>query len=162
MSIRTEPKEIEDIVCANCTEMKILVDFPCHVCQRKMAYYKCEVCENAAGIIDICSPKCQQILNGEAHIVPIQYNHQTVMVIEDFDDIIGLKVVNHYLLNQILTHQQKAMLKSKCNNCKENTHSLLPYKCWSCKDVYTYEVECDKCYNKNGYLCDECDFEING
>ena len=156
---------MENIICQKCEGIMETCQFPCNVCARLMCYNNCQKCNGEAKpLMDACSYKCKQIMNGEAHIVPIQYQHKTVMVIEDFDEYMGLKVTDHYLLHQVLTDEQKEKMKEKCKECKEeeNMYKLLPYKCWSCKDVYTYEVECAKCYNKNGYLCDECDYEING
>ena len=153
----------DNILCSKCQHLRQSITFPCTVCQRHMAYFHCLKCDKpkTTSTIDICSPKCQQIFNGKAHIIPIEYNHQTVMMVEEFDDLLGLKVVNHTLLNQVLTHQQKENMGKQCEECKKGKYKLLPYKCWSCKDVYTYEIECPDCYNENGYLCDECDFEIN-
>lgn len=152
----------DDIVCHTCQTLKASHQYPCVVCNRDMYYNKCFKCDNSKPLVlDSCSPKCKQILIGDAHIVPIQYNHDTFIIIEEFDEFMGLKVTNHAILKKVLTYEQKEKLKKKCTPCK-NEYRLLPYKCWSCKEVYTYEVECEKCYNKNGYLCDECDFEING
>lgn len=155
---------MDDIICQKCTNVMEPHQFPCIVCNRLMCYNNCKECDGEAkSLVDACSPKCKQILNGEAHIVPIQYNHETVMMIEDFDEYMGLKVTNHYLLQQILTDEQKEKLKKTSDETdQEKKYQLLPYKCWSCKEVYTYEVECTHDYNKNGYLCDECDYEING
>ena len=154
---------MEDYICQKCEGIKEPHQFPCTVCPRLMCYNNCETCNGEPkSLLDGCSPKCQQILNGEAHIIPIQYNHTTFIIIEDFDEYMGLKVTDHHILNQNLTEEQKQKLKEQCNECKKAEYQLLPYKCWSCKEVYTYEVECDKCYNKNGYLCDECDYHING
>lgn len=143
--------------CVNCTIIKEPSVFPCHVCERKMCFYKCNTCDTVSDIIDVCSPKCKQILNGEAHLVPIQYEHKTVMVIEDFDDILGLKVIDHFLLNQILTDTQKEKMNKECSTCKEEKYRLLPYKCSLCKESYTYEVECGHCYDGEAYICDDCE-----
>lgn len=152
----------QEIICQECQKLKNPIQFPCSVCQRQMYYNHCDTCENAmTNVVDACSPKCKQILNGEAHIVPIQYNHDTFIVIEDFDDYVGLKVTDHVILNKVLTYEQKEKLNKTCEECKETEYGILPYKCWSCKEVYTYEIECSQCYNPNGYLCDECDYEIN-
>jgi hypothetical protein len=154
---------MDDILCEQCEGIKEQHKFTCIVCQRLMAYHNCNNCnQKIENIFDVCSPKCKQIVNGEAHIIPINYNHKSLLVIEDFDEYMGLKVVDHTLLQQVLSYEQKENLNQKCKECREGTYNLLPYKCWSCKDVYTYEVSCNKCYNKNGYLCDECDYQING
>lgn len=153
-------ESFENINCKNCTLIKEPVSFACYVCQRSLAYYKCPNCDDISTLLDVCSPKCRQILNGEAHIIPIEYNHQTVIIIEDFNEIMGLKVVNHTLLQQVLTEKQKDSINKLCNKCHEHNLSLLPYKCWLCKESYTYEVECSKCYNDKEYLCDECEYDI--
>jgi hypothetical protein len=154
---------MDDIVCEKCQNIKEPHQFPCVICKRLMCYNNCKICDGTPkSLFDACSPKCKQILNGEGHIIPIQHNHANVIIIEDFGEYMGLKVVDHFVLNQILTEQQKNKLDKNCDNCKTNKYTLLPYKCWSCKDVYTYEVECVTCYNKNGYLCDECDYQLNG
>jgi hypothetical protein len=155
--------QLETILCQKCNELKTIHKYPCTICQRDMYYHYCNKCEEIKNnVIDVCSPKCRQILNGEAHIIPIQFNHQTFIIIEEFDDYLGLKVTDHVILNKVLSYEQKEKMKQKCEECKETEKGLLPYKCWSCKEVYTYEVECTECYNPNGYLCDECDYQING
>ena len=155
--------KIENILCQTCITLKDPHQYPCIICERTMFYNHCYKCDGEKpSVIDACSPKWEEILRGDAHIIPIQYNYKTFIIIEDFDEIMGLKVTDHVILNQVLTYQQKEKMKQKCTECKEHEYTLLPYKCWSCKDVYTYEVECEQCYNPNGYLCDECDYQING
>lgn len=155
---------MNDTICQNCQSVCRSNQFNCLVCQREMGYLECPKCHQdtkVTSVVNVCGSKCQQILDGEAFLIPIQYEHQNVMMIEDFDEYMGLKVVNHPLLNKILTDEQKQKYQKKCQECKKNQYGLLPYRCWSCKETYSYEIECPDCYNPNGYLCDDCDHQIN-
>lgn len=148
-------------ICDKCQQPPKLINFKCFVCERHMGCSKCQ-CYKTEFILDVCSQKCQQILNGEAHIIPIYYNHEQFLVIEDFDEYMGIKVTNHRILKEVMSDEQKELFGKNCKHCTNGKYQLVPFKCNCCKENYSFDIDCYNCHeNDYDYTCDECYTELH-
>jgi hypothetical protein len=149
-------------ICSLCNEILNCVNFNCFVCERRMGCLRCNKCQITNEVLDVCSQKCRQIMNGEAHIIPLYYNHERFLVIEDFDEYMGIKVTDHKILKNVMTDTQLETFRKKCKHCEDGVYQLIPLKCKCCAENYSFDVDCSNCYVDNdGYMCEECYTEIH-
>jgi hypothetical protein len=103
-------------------------------------------------------------------------NGEIFIVIEDEDDNLVLRVINHQIFYGQLNQKDMLNINKPCQEClsqqtkdEEQLEDLeddqiqkvgvVPLKCQSCKQNYSYFVSCLKCFKKSGlgYICDECE-----
>jgi len=169
--------------CEKCFEMMQINYNPCQVCYRETVDVRCINC--FPSILEVCSDKCRKIYEGGISVIEITNdNDETIIIIEDDDQNMVLRVINHKLFYQELNEKDTLMINKLCKNCnidnnndeeyqqteqteedeedeeaKKNKIGVVPIKCYNCKGNYSYLVVCSICYQKSGikYLCDDCE-----
>ena len=170
--------------CEKCFEMMQINYNPCQVCYRETVDVRCINC--FPSILEVCSDKCREIYEGGISVIEITNdNDETIIIIEDDDQNMVLRVINHKLFYQELNEKDSLMINKLCPNCnmneednnnndymnddmnenndnmndKKNKICVVPIKCYNCKGNYSYLVVCPICYQKSGikYLCDDCE-----
>uniref|UniRef100_A0A6C0E676 Uncharacterized protein n=1 Tax=viral metagenome TaxID=1070528 RepID=A0A6C0E676_9ZZZZ len=163
--------------CPKCYEnMSIQYNY-CQVCSRETVDIRCPVC--VPDLFDLCSDKCKSIFQDKIYVAEIKdENGETFIVIEDEEDNLVLRVTNHQLFYSLLNEKDMLNINKPCPECsiqlQKNTEDeeetevdqdyipkigIVPLKCQTCKDSYSYMVGCLKCFKKSGlkYICDECE-----
>lgn len=172
--------------CEKCSEIMQVNYNPCQVCYRETVDVRCINC--FPNILEVCSDKCREIYEGGVSVIEITNdNDETIIIIEDDDQNMVLRVINHKLFYQELNEKDSLMINKPCMNCNEdnmegnreendnnsnndekdeeedddtkNKIGVVPIKCYNCKGNYSYLVVCPICYQKSGikYLCDDCE-----
>ncbi len=159
--------------CEKCYEIMQVNYNPCQVCFRETVDVRCINC--FPNILEICSDKCREIYEGGISVIEITNdNDETIIIIEDDEQNMVLRVINHKLFYQELNEKDSLMINKLCPNCNEdnmneddeddeddnkNKIGVVPIKCYNCKGNYSYLVVCPVCYHKSGmkYLCDDCE-----
>lgn len=108
--------------CSNqdCQE-KYLIRFPnCYVCYRETAMVSCPKCNQ--DILSVCSPKCQDILNGKISLIEFRDKNDNLFVVLEDHNASGmiLKVIDHKILGQELGHDLRALIGQECIECIRN------------------------------------------
>jgi len=162
--------------CEKCYEIMQVNYNPCQVCFRETVDVRCINC--FPNILEICSDKCREIYEGGITVIEITNdNDEPIIIIEDDEQNMVLRVINHKLFYQELNEKDSLMINKLCPNCNmdeddngddinednendnKNKIGVVPIKCYNCKGNYSYLVVCPVCYHKSGikYLCDDCE-----
>lgn len=153
-----ESKDRLNKPCPKCQTIQTIGFSNCNICQREKVMVRCQKCFSS--VFDLCSQKCHDIYDGKIALINIKDNSGNIFItIEDYyDGNMALRVVNHSILNQVLTDKDRKMIGNTCLDCKDNI-LLAPVKCKQCQINYSYIVQCHNCTSKKGlkYYCDDCD-----
>jgi hypothetical protein len=171
--------EKNETPCPKCSEIMSVQYNYCQVCSRETVDIRCPIC--VPDLFDLCSDKCRLIFQERIYIAEIKNEDGiTFIIIEDEDDNMVLRVVNHQIFYSLLNEKDSLNINKPCPECstkkkkyeeeeeeeeEEQDEELIqkigivPLKCISCKDSYSYIVGCIKCFKKTGlqYICDECE-----
>jgi hypothetical protein len=112
-------KDKEGSPCPKCYEPIKMNYNPCAICSRETIDVRCINC--VPNILELCSPKCRSIYEGEMSVIEITNNNdETMIIIEDDGENMVLQVVNHNLFYQELNQKDSLTINKPCINCLED------------------------------------------
>ena len=112
-------KDKEGTPCPKCSEPMKMNYNPCNVCSRETIDIRCLNC--IPNILELCSPKCRSIYEGEMLVVEITNDKdEPIIIIEDDGENMVLQVINHNLFYQELNQKDSLMINKPCPNCLED------------------------------------------
>ncbi len=112
--------------CEKCSEPKQISYNPCQVCSRETVDVRCLNCYPK--ILDLCSPKCREIYEGDMSVIEITNEHdETFIIIEDDGNNMVLRVVNHKIFYEELNEKDSKMINKLCQNCNEEENENKKY-----------------------------------
>ncbi len=112
-------KDKEGTPCSKCSEPMTMNYNPCNICSRETIDIRCINC--VPNILELCSPKCRSIYEGEMSVIEITNNNdETIIIIEDDGENMVLQVVNHNLFYQELNQKDSLTINKPCPNCLED------------------------------------------
>lgn len=128
--------------CEKCSEPKQVAYNPCQVCSRETVDVRCLNCYPK--ILDLCSPKCREIYEGDMSVIEITNEHdETFIIIEDDGNNMVLQVINHKIFYEELNEKDSKMINKLCQNCNEEENENKKYD----EDNLDLELEQDE--NRN-------------
>jgi hypothetical protein len=140
--------------CEKCSEPKQVAYNPCQVCSRETVDVRCLNCYPK--ILDLCSPKCREIYEGDMSVIEITNEHdETFIIIEDDGNNMVLQVINHKIFYEELNEKDSKMINKLCQNCNEEENENKKY------DEDNLELEQDENMNSS-YNNIEINFENDG
>ena len=112
-------KDKEGTPCQKCSEPMTMNYNPCNVCSRETIDIRCLNC--IPNILELCSPKCRSIYEGEMLVVEITNDKdEPIIIIEDDGENMVLQVINHNLFYQELNQKDSLMINKPCHSCLED------------------------------------------
>ncbi len=112
-------KDKEGSPCPKCSEPMKMNYNPCNVCSRETIDIRCINC--IPNILELCSPKCRSIYEGEMQVIEITNDKdETIIIVEDDGENMVLQVVNHNLFYQELNQKDSLMINKPCPSCVED------------------------------------------
>ena len=140
--------------CEKCSEPKQVAYNPCQVCSRETVDVRCLNCYPK--ILDLCSPKCREIYEGEMSVIEITNEHdETFIIIENDGNNMVLQVINHKIFYEELNEKDSKMINKLCQNCNEEENENKKY------DEDNLELEQDENMNSSSNNI-EINFENDG
>lgn len=112
-------KDKEGEPCSKCSEPMKMNYNPCNVCSRETIDVRCINC--VPNILELCSPKCRSIYEGEISVIEITSdNDEPMIIIEDDGENMVLQVINHNLFYRELNQKDSLLINKPCPNCLED------------------------------------------
>lgn len=104
--------------CPKCSEIMVLQYNHCQVCSRETVDIRCQIC--VPDLFDLCSKKCQDIFDGNNHVIEITNKEGKPFIIIEDDENLALRVTDHKIFYSELSQKDLNVINKPCLNCQKD------------------------------------------